>query len=373
MNKNIQIREAFAAGINADTRVDFTAGIVYGVRLLGKKSMNDKDYEPSAIQAAEQFVETRGSYIDHPPGEGNERSIRERFGVFKQPYYDPDGTLCAREFHYDKSNAFAPSFEWMLKHCPTDIGFSINAAAVGYEKNDGRVAVTDILECHGFDLVDRPATTGGIFSIRESYNKRHKAITIREARIAMFPEAFKMGIQELTAKIGDGSIDVAAAKKKMNDLFKLIAPEEAAAEAEMVVAEEAYDTAKEEEKPVKAMESANRSKYKWIRHLANRVDTFVVREQAEKQMKEKEQKTLARVKKAEEKFGDNKNLITATFREQLAGAKDDAEVDLLIADRLSVFNVRETTASGTRFEEPASRGSTAGDASVEALTKQYFN
>lgn len=353
----IQLREAVSAGINLDTRVDFAAGIVFDVCLLGKNSLNKKRYTDTAIDGAFKVVESSGSYIDHPTTDNNNRSIKERFGVFKGPYKNNAGELCAREFVYDKKNSFAPSFEWMLKHCPKDIGFSINADAMGYDDGE-EIVVTSIRECHGFDLVDRPATTGGIFNVRESVASRRKAITIREAANKMFPEAFKTGLAELAAAITGESIDLKGAQQKLKTLFALVAPEEKPADAVEMTAEAEFDSAPEAEKPVKAMESATKSRFKWVRSLANALDTYKVREQQEKEIKAREQATTARVQKAEVAFGANKGaLITATFREQLAAAKDEKEVESLISDRLSVFNTREQIGS-TITAPPTSAGNT---------------
>ena len=368
--KQLQLREAFSAGINLDTRVDFAAGIVHDVVLLGKTSLNKKRYIDKAIDDAFKVVEASGSYIDHPTGENNNRSIKERFGVFKGPYKNGAGELCAREFVYDKKNSFAPSFEWMLKHCPKDIGFSINADAMGYQEGE-EIVVTEITKCHGFDLVDRPATTGGIFNVRESVNRR--SITIREALNSMFPEAFKTGLSELAAAITAETIDLKGAQQKLKTLFALVAPDEAKVVAEVekdIAAEESYNSAPETEKPMKAMESASKSRFGFVRYLANQLDAYRVREAQEKEIKAREQAVIARVQKAEIAFGVNKGtLITATFREQLAAAKDEKEVDSLITDRLSVFNVREQV---TKTETPISAPAGSGGDNIAAEVARLF-
>lgn len=366
--KKVHIREAINAGINLDTRVDWVNGIVFDVELMGPTSDNGKDYEPQAIREAMDWVEKVGSYIDHPKDERNDRSIKERFGKFAGPYINSLGRLCAREFRYDKSNAFAPSFEWMLKQCPNEIGFSINAEAGGVPMGE-RIQVRRIYECHGFDLVDRPATTGGIFAIRESVQRRIKSISIREAKSAMFPEAFKVGVNELASKITDGSIEMSDAMKRLKDLVKLLDPG-TDAKPEEQTAEEEFAVAEATDKPTKAMESARKSKRSWIRNLAEQLDLYQVREAQAKAEKEKEQVYKARESKAITKFGaDAPTLMTATFKVQLANANSDSDADALIDDRLKVLTVREQ-AGGNR-EKPIS--SESKGKTIEDVVATLFN
>lgn len=365
----LALRESYNAGINLDTRVDWVNGIVFDVALLGPVSDNGKEYTPQAIREAYDWVLRSGSYIDHPEGEGNNRSILERFGIFNGPYINSQGVLCAREFKYNKSNAFAPSFEWMLKNCPNSIGFSINADAGGGPVGD-RVQVRRIYECHGFDLVDRPATTGGIFAIRESYQKRKNAITIREAKTAMFPEAFKVGVNELVAKLTDGSIDPSEAMKRLKDLLKLLDPASADAKPEEAKTEEEFAVTEATAKNGKAIDAARKSKYAWVRNLAEQIDVFQVREQQVKQAAETAERLKVREAKAIGKFGaDAASLMTATFKVQLANAASDADVDSLIEDRLKVLSVREQTNGGNRTE-PISSGSSGKK--IEDVVAEMF-
>lgn len=375
--QRISLRESYSAGIDANTRVDFERGIVFDVELLGPDSKNRRKYTPEFIREAYKEVEKHGSYIDHPPGESNSRSIKERFGKFVGPYINKHGRLCAREYHYDKNNSFAKSFEWQLRNCPQEIGFSINADAGGYEEN-GEVIVTRLFECHGFDLVDRPATTNGIFAVRESLNRKSQTLTIREA--TMFPEAFNVGMKELGDGIASGSIDIATAKKKMGDLLKLIdpgtgdktTPMPEATDVVVDAVENEMEGMPEDEQEMKVMEACSKSKKKAIRFLASRLDAYRVREQAEKVAKEKEKITIARIDRAKKKFGDRADtLITGVFREQLASVANEADADKLIDDRFAVFNVRETTASGTRFEEPISAPTGQSDEVKQVVAKMF--
>ena len=338
------IRESYSAGINNNTRWDRERGIVFDVELMGTTSDNGFDYTAEAINSVIPYVEKVGSYIDHPKTEKNERSLTERFGQFVGPYINREGKLCAREYHYNKKNPFAESFEWMLEKCPTQIGFSINGEAKGSPGENGRVSVSRIVECHGIDLVDRPATTGGIFAIRESLNRKKQVYPIRESNSTMLPEAFKTGVGELANAITSGSMELADAKKKMSALWKLLEPNgETTTEPNAEeTAEAEYVSVEESKKSEKALALAGKSKRAWIRNLANQVETINIREQERVKATERQQTITVRENKAKTKFGtDSDKLLTVAFKEQLANAKDDSEVDSLINDRLSVFNIRE--------------------------------
>ena len=361
----IPLREAVtAAGVNLDTRVDFERGIVYDVVLLGLKSQNfNAEYAETARNDALRVVEQVGSYIDHPAGESNNRSIRENFGRFIGGYKNSAGEVCAREYHYNTKSAFAPEFEWMLKNIPHRIGFSINGEGKGSPRSDGSRLVERIDKVYSFDLVDGPATTNGIWNLRESINRAKTALRIREQTNTMFDQTITTGTQEIADAVKNGTIDKGGAVKAFKNLLKLLG--ETDSEQENA---DKFDSAPDGEKEVRAMEGASRSKYPHVKFLALKLDEYKVREQAEKKKAERDRLTAERVEKAKSKLPEE--AITLLFREQLAGAKDDATVDALIEDRAK-FQLRESKDNTPSSHAPTNSGPVLDKDRLEALKKQY--
>lgn len=173
----------------------------------------------------------------------------------------------------------------------------------------------------------------------------------------MFPQAFTTGMSELAKGVSEGSIDPATAKKSMSDLLKLITPADEPpplpADSDITTMEASMGDSPDE---MKVMEQAIKSPRKIIKFLAGRLEFFKTREQVRKLAEEKQKVTDARIAKANAKFTSNPHAtlaITGVFREQLANAKDDTEVDRLIEDRYTIFNTREQVA-GVTIETPIS-------------------
>lgn len=364
LQTTLALRESVQlAGLNFDTRVDFQNGVVHDVVLLGKHSPNhNTNYTDSAIQDAFKVVEQSVSYIDHPPGESNERSIRENFGCFEGPYLNSAGELCAKKFKYNVRSSFAGEFEWMLKNIPHRIGFSINADGLGRIEPNGSRLVENIAKTHSFDLVDGPATTGGIFNLRESLKHTKKVLTIREQTKMNFDATITTAFAEIAEAVKSGSVDKAGAINAVKNIMKLLGDGETKEPDPEAEADKAFESTSEETKEIKAMEGASKSKYKYVRFLAGIADKFKLKEQ--QQIKEQQQKELLdkRVAKAKEKISED--LITMVFREQLASAKDDTEVDKLIEDR-SQFTLRER-----KDNPPASTGQTNTGVPTEQQLKE---
>lgn len=350
----LTVREATTHALSPVTRIDTGKGIVYGVRLLGPKSVNGRLYTQAARQDAFEKVESVGCYIDHPPGESNERSVRERFGRFVGPYYDADGTLCAKEFHYNPQHEFASDFVWLTENARDDIGFSVNARAIPKRLPSGEMECTRLPKVYSFDLVDSPATTAGLFaSVRESVQYRKESLTQPVRESTMFGQAFDAGMVEFGAKLKSGELDKAGAVKALKTLLTLLGDQPSAETTTPDTAgasmDAAIDAAPEPEKEVKAMEQAKQSGRKFagilvgsLEKLKADLDTFQVRERTRTEAEAKAKRDGDRLAKASTKLPAD--VITVVFREQVCSAADDAAVDALIADRAALVVSAKTTA-----------------------------
>lgn len=355
---DLQLREASTlAGINSRTRFDWDKGIVYDVVLLGKTSKNGFKYSDQAIDDAFKLVESAGSYIDHSndPND-NTRKLRENFGRFSGPYKNSAGELCAKEYHFNTKHAGAEDFKWACLNIPHRIGFSIIADGRGRPLPDGMKLVEKIIKTDSFDVVDQPATTNGIWNLKESVCKERLQLpngfdwikNLPANTVITLPGSITVKLQEQTTMSTPATATVETPKNPHTEI-------------DVKLREQSADN-----KLKYALEIASKSEFEYIRLLAKTVDDFQIREATEKKRIEHEKLLALREAKAKEVLKDD-TYITPTFKNQLANAKDDAEVQALIDDRAK-FALREQNAphSAPQLNDGV------GSGGVKELANKYF-
>jgi hypothetical protein len=271
----VELRE----GIDlSESKVDRERGIVPNVKILGFKSRNPQDYTPDALRKAVGLYEGISVNFDHsrapvgPDGGPPDRSYRDRFGRLKNVRFVENDGLRG-DLHYNPKHALAEQFAWDVENDPRNVGFSHRAYGLGRHVGS-RYLVEEIAVVRSVDLVADPATTRGLF---ESYQPEHKEPVVsktlkeileshktdyRASQLLLLVEEDMGGLPvDLPAADGgelsaeeqvaaafeamlvaiwrDKSLDVAAKKKKINDLF---------ATQEKLTSKDA-EAAKEEKKP----------------------------------------------------------------------------------------------------------------------------
>ena len=164
------VDEAFEA-IGAD-RIDETAGIVKGVKLLGLKSKNRRSYNtPGVRRTAVKMLENAPIYIDHPDMTSirKTRSYRDKFGhVMSGTVSFVEGQGYFGDIRYNTAHHLASTFLFDVKHAPKTLGMSINGDfRSGGTNPSGDVIVEELLALRSVDLVTSPATTQGLFEHEE--------------------------------------------------------------------------------------------------------------------------------------------------------------------------------------------------------------
>jgi len=357
---DLQLREASTlAGINSRTRFDWDKGIVYDVVLLGKTSKNGFKYSDAAIDDAFKLVESAGSYIDHSndPND-NTRKLRENFGRFSGPYKNSAGELCAKEYHFNTKHAGAEDFKWACLNIPHRIGFSIIADGRGRPLPDGMKLVEKIIKTDSFDVVDQPATTNGIWNLKESVQVAKSSAVNSNQILCIFDEAKGLPVMKFDwnnlPSIGNiMSTPATPAAPTTNPHTEI----------DVKLREQSADN-----KLKYALEIASKSEFEYIRLLARTVDDYQIREATEKKRIEQEKILALREAKAKEVLKDD-TYITPTFKNQLANAKDDAEVQALIDDRAK-FALREQS-NGITSAGQSNDG--VGSGGVKELANKYFS
>lgn len=158
----------------ATSRVDRQAAVIRGVKVLGRKSSNDREYLPETIRRAVPLYEGAPVRVNHPDRPDDQRKAEDTFGWLRNVRVGPSGDLYA-DLHYLKSHPMAERICESAERNSRLIGLSHNAEGE-VERRGDRLVVTAIHEVRSVDLVADPATTTGLFESRQparQANQRH--------------------------------------------------------------------------------------------------------------------------------------------------------------------------------------------------------
>jgi len=207
------------------TAIDREAGVVRGVKLIGRESRNHRTYSESALQKAVPLYENSRVNIDHGPKDlHSDRSYRDRFGSIRGVQFR-DGSLFG-DLHFNPRHPIAEQFLWDAEHNPGNLGFSHVAEGVTARRN-GQTVVEEIKSVRSVDIVSDPATTRGLFESEErkpmkktvkQLAESHKSDK-RAARILKVLEADDMAaVAEMPVEMpdeeADPNVEIAAAFEK---------------------------------------------------------------------------------------------------------------------------------------------------------------
>lgn len=143
-------------------RVDRTAGVIRGIKILGPCSRNGREYLPTALSRAVALYEGAKVNVNHPKGHPlSPRDYQDRIGVIRNVTHRADEGLFA-DFHFNPKHQLAEQLIWDAENSPENVGFSHNVQAQTSRRADTLV-VEDIVRVQSVDLVADPATTRGLF------------------------------------------------------------------------------------------------------------------------------------------------------------------------------------------------------------------
>lgn len=175
-----------------DVRVDADAGILYGVKIIGCRSRNGREYPNDILCKAIPLYEKTKVNLDHPEGDPTKpRSYQDRFGAIHNVRLKENEGLFA-DFHFNPKHVVAAQLLWDAENAPDNVGFSHNVEALVRREND-RVIVEKILNVRSVDLVADPATTAGLFESFERQNPKSEVLeseteTVTETRELIQPQ-----------------------------------------------------------------------------------------------------------------------------------------------------------------------------------------
>lgn len=225
-------------------KIDAAAGIIHGVKILGRESDNGRTYSDQAMSDAARLYEGAEVNIDHDRKEPHrERGLLEGFGQLKNVVQKADGVF--GDLHYLKSHPATNVFLERADRFPEKIGLSHNADGKASRKG-GKLIVESISRVNSVDVVRNPATNKGLFESKETIVSK----SIREILESAFPGKFRgCGLleedaalaampveapaggssddqiwaafkQAIMAAVDDDQLDIKATLKKIGDILK---------------------------------------------------------------------------------------------------------------------------------------------------------
>lgn len=217
----IETEDAFES---AKTKTD-EPGIIRGVKLLGLRSRNKRNYDTPGVRASGlKLMEGVQVYIDHPEKAETPRSYRDKFGQIRNVRYEA-GKGHFGDLHYNPKHQAAEQFLWDVENSPNTQGFSINSKIKpGKTDSSGDVIVESLEVVRSVDIVAKPATNSGIFesespeedevmdlkTLREKHPELVKSI-LEESKET---DATESEIQALKAQHADAMAKLADFQKK---------------------------------------------------------------------------------------------------------------------------------------------------------------
>lgn len=154
--------------------VDREAGVIRGVKVIGRKSRNNREYSPRAISQLAPMYEGIGVNLNHPPPAetGRDRAFHDGIGWLEKPHEKDDGVYA--DLHLLKSHPWFGTVMEAAERNPKRFGLSHNADGKVSSQN-GKNVVDEIEKVRSVDIVQNPATNVGLF---ESENTMK--ITVRK-------------------------------------------------------------------------------------------------------------------------------------------------------------------------------------------------
>ena len=157
--------------------VDAGAGVIRGVRVLGRSSRNGREYSDRALSEAARLYQGIGVNLNHadrretPLDKSLERAVEAGFGWLEAVEVRSDGVY--GDLHFFKSHPQAAMIVEAAERNPRRFGLSHHAEG-RVRRLNGKNVVESIERVRSVDMVQNPATNAGLFESKEI--SMHKTI-----------------------------------------------------------------------------------------------------------------------------------------------------------------------------------------------------
>jgi len=159
--------------------VDRIRGIIFGVKILGRHSANNREYTPDCLAGAVSLYEGAKVNVDHAAsGRQQVRSYRDQIGQLRNVRLA--GGSLRGDLHLNLKHEVAEQVLYDAENAPDACGLS-HVIDGKTRASRGKVVVEEITKVHSVDLVTAPATVSGLFeSIDDNAHKQAIANRIAE-------------------------------------------------------------------------------------------------------------------------------------------------------------------------------------------------
>jgi hypothetical protein len=214
-----RVREA---NRQSGTRVDREAGVIYGVKVLGRKSRNGREYTDAAWDSAVRILEGAMVNIDHDAGKDKlGRRVSSRFGKLVKLRKEADGVYA--DLHYLRSHPMAEQVLEAAERMPEVLGLSQDATVAGERRGDGTLLVHEVLAVRSVDVVADPATVTSLFESEAFMNETPEQANAQPAPVGgplpMSVEAAFLALQN--AVMASDDFDDTERLAVLKDVMKL--------------------------------------------------------------------------------------------------------------------------------------------------------
>lgn len=142
-------------------RLDREACKISNVKIIGTESMNGRTYPIDVLTKAIPKYEGARVYFDHVGEENPKHSVTTLFGFIENVHAEPDGLYA--DLAYNPKHLYAEQILYQVEHAPDKLGLSPHHEGILERSADGTATITEITAVYSVDIVDRPATTDGMF------------------------------------------------------------------------------------------------------------------------------------------------------------------------------------------------------------------
>ncbi len=174
--KSVKLLETVLSESSSLPTVDREAGVIRGVRVLGRISRNGREYSDKAMDDAMRVYEGLPVRFDHNR-DGKERKFIESFGNLQNLVKKPDGIY--GDMPFKKSHPHAELVCESAERFPKDFGLSHDADG-SLVRRGGKMIVESIQKARSVDIVNDPATNAGLFESIEEPSMTKISTTIKK-------------------------------------------------------------------------------------------------------------------------------------------------------------------------------------------------
>lgn len=164
--KTVQLLETVLSESLTSGAIDREAGVIRGVKVLGRVSKNGREYSDKAMDDGVKLYEGLRVNVDHPDRKNPkaERQFIEGFGELRNVRKEPSGVFA--DMHFKKAHPSAELVCESAERFPKQFGLSHNAEGE-VVKRGGKPIVESLIRAESVDIVGKPATNEGLFESHE--------------------------------------------------------------------------------------------------------------------------------------------------------------------------------------------------------------